>query len=141
MKIVAKEVIKQEEFFIAKDGREFCDERMCHEHEELLSALETIETCDELDGKAPFGFSFPFRPESDYKWYKPKTAKEIGILNKYYRTNIFPWETSQWICVEKTNTISDTANSLNTTDSLDDIKKFLNILGFNTVVQDISVQN
>lgn len=105
-----KMVPQVETVYIAEDDTEFTDEHRCRSYENNLQrkrgmeAIESIETCDELQNYTNFDGGWFCDEDHCTYWYRPKNEDEIEKLSDafcgvYYRD----FEASmigKWLCVE-----------------------------------------
>ena len=91
--------------FIAFDGKEFEDEADCLNYEHSLKIRkveEQVEHCNALDDCAPFDGGENYESHN-YRWYKPKSKKDLELLRDAFGEKFSDDCIGQWICVETTD--------------------------------------
>ena len=105
-----KEIVKVEYVektvtkYVASDGEEFYDSRLCQAYESSLAAKELdksgIEICKEAEGFPNFDGGENYESHF-YRWYRPQNSQQIELLRKAYNADKISEEhIGHWICIE-----------------------------------------
>lgn len=106
MRVITKteEVIRyeQKQIFVAFDGKEFSDKKICENYEretKIEIAKKTVENCTELEGFLPFNGGENYESHN-YLWFRAKKKEEIKTLRDAFGNTIDDNDIGVWICVE-----------------------------------------
>lgn len=109
MKIIEKKEIVEKVIntYIAKDGKEFNNERDCLWYEKQLETEEAINKADRfkiesMDNYIPINTDGCMSENSYYRWYKVENDNDLRLLEKAYEIKLTaPTTYPEIICIEE----------------------------------------
>jgi len=133
--------------YIACDGKEFDNPRLCIAHEEDLKRAEQREKLKDIE-TTPNDFlpldGCEYNEDYSYTWYRPKSIEEIELLVAYYgfESNELTAENiGEWVCIEESDYHGDVYIAY-INDCIEHITHFLREFGYDvTITKRESIDN
>ena len=124
--------------YVACDGKEFDNLKLCVAHEEDLKRAEQRAKLKDIETTPNYFLPLDgceYNEDHTYTWYRPKSIEEIELLVAYYElesNELTEEDIGEWVCIEEND--FDDVYIAYIKDCIEHITHFLREFGYDVTV-------